>query len=190
MRKHLARESAVEAYEAKEREVTPEIMRVVEQRYLMLPIIDRLWVDHLVRDGSPQDGHRPARLRSKRPARRVRKRSVRDLRIAQEQHRRRSGQRRVPRRDRAWSGPQSASPGQYEAIPTGEIFPQPSAEPHEPQSRLRDKRQKQLLGPMPGSDRRPIQQLHTNKDDESPAKPATARSGQSRSQRNVPVRQR
>ena len=31
----------------KRSEVTPEIMRVVEQRYLMLPIIDRQWVDHL-----------------------------------------------------------------------------------------------------------------------------------------------
>ena len=31
----------------KRREVTPEILRVVEQRYLLLPIIDRQWVDHL-----------------------------------------------------------------------------------------------------------------------------------------------
>ena len=38
---------AIEAYEAKEKEVTPEIMRVVEQKYLLLPIIDRQWVDHL-----------------------------------------------------------------------------------------------------------------------------------------------
>ena len=40
-------ESAVAAFEAKENEVTPQIMRVVEQRYLLLPIIDRQWVDHL-----------------------------------------------------------------------------------------------------------------------------------------------
>ncbi|HUA08655.1 MAG TPA: preprotein translocase subunit SecA [Candidatus Acidoferrales bacterium] len=39
--------AAIAAYEAKEQEVTPEIMRVVEQRYLLLPIIDRQWVDHL-----------------------------------------------------------------------------------------------------------------------------------------------
>jgi preprotein translocase subunit SecA len=35
------------AYEAKETEITPEIMRMVESQYIMLPIIDRLWVDHL-----------------------------------------------------------------------------------------------------------------------------------------------
>ena len=43
----MLKRAAAEAYEAKEKEVTPEIMRVVEQRYLLLPIIDRQWVDHL-----------------------------------------------------------------------------------------------------------------------------------------------
>ncbi|MBD5654928.1 MAG: SEC-C domain-containing protein, partial [Candidatus Eremiobacteraeota bacterium] len=38
---------AVEAYEQKETELTPEIARVIESQYIMLPIIDRLWVDHL-----------------------------------------------------------------------------------------------------------------------------------------------
>jgi preprotein translocase subunit SecA len=45
--RRLLQAKAVEAYETKEREVTPEILRVVEQRYLLLPIIDRMWVDHL-----------------------------------------------------------------------------------------------------------------------------------------------
>ncbi|MFN2449970.1 MAG: preprotein translocase subunit SecA [Candidatus Baltobacteraceae bacterium] len=40
-------DAAVAAYEAKEAEITPEILRVVEQQYLLLPIIDRMWVDHL-----------------------------------------------------------------------------------------------------------------------------------------------
>ena len=43
----ILREAAAKAYEAKEKEVTPEILRIVEQRYLLLPIIDRMWVDHL-----------------------------------------------------------------------------------------------------------------------------------------------
>jgi len=38
---------AIEAYEAKEAELTPDLLRVVEAQYIMLPIIDRLWVDHL-----------------------------------------------------------------------------------------------------------------------------------------------
>ena len=38
---------AVEAYDQKEAELTPEVMRIIESQYVMLPIIDRLWVDHL-----------------------------------------------------------------------------------------------------------------------------------------------
>src|SRR5579863_7883485 len=45
--RRLLRTKAVEAYAKKEREVTPEVLRIVEQRYLLLPIIDRQWVDHL-----------------------------------------------------------------------------------------------------------------------------------------------
>ena len=45
--RRLLKDRAIAAYEAKEQEVTPEIMRLVEQRYLLLPIIDRMWVDHL-----------------------------------------------------------------------------------------------------------------------------------------------
>jgi preprotein translocase subunit SecA len=40
-------EIAIGAYEEKEAEVTPDIMRMIESQYIMLPIIDRLWVDHL-----------------------------------------------------------------------------------------------------------------------------------------------
>jgi preprotein translocase subunit SecA len=45
--RRILQTAAREAFEAKEREVTPEILRIVEQRYLLLPIIDRMWVDHL-----------------------------------------------------------------------------------------------------------------------------------------------
>jgi preprotein translocase subunit SecA len=38
---------ALAAYEAKEAEIGAELMRMVESQYIMLPIIDRLWVDHL-----------------------------------------------------------------------------------------------------------------------------------------------
>jgi preprotein translocase subunit SecA len=43
----MLKRAAIGAYEEKEKEITPEIMHVVEQRYLLLPIIDRQWVDHL-----------------------------------------------------------------------------------------------------------------------------------------------
>ena len=45
--RRLLQNAALAAYQAKEQEVTPEILRIVEQRYLLLPIIDRMWVDHL-----------------------------------------------------------------------------------------------------------------------------------------------
>jgi len=45
--RRILQQAARNAYEAKEREVTPDILRIVEQRYLLLPIIDRMWVDHL-----------------------------------------------------------------------------------------------------------------------------------------------
>ena len=47
MKARLFETRGARAYEAKENEVTPEIMRMVESQYIMLPIIDRLWVDHL-----------------------------------------------------------------------------------------------------------------------------------------------
>ncbi len=45
--RRLLHDKAIEAYEAKEQQITPDILRIVEQRYLLLPIIDRMWVDHL-----------------------------------------------------------------------------------------------------------------------------------------------
>ena len=40
-------EIALAAYDQKEEELTPDVMRVIESQYIMLPTIDRLWVDHL-----------------------------------------------------------------------------------------------------------------------------------------------
>ena len=154
----------------KEQEVTPEIMRVVEQRYLLL-------ADHRspvgrssLRDGSPEDRYRPARLRAKRSARRVRKRSLRDLRVAQEQHRRRSDQRRLPRGDRA--RPAAGSAASATAAVRADSGRRDGAAGG-PQGRLSPQEAEHLLGPAPGAPRRP-QQLHTNLGDGEPAKPARA----------------
>ena len=56
---------------------------------------------------------------------------------------------------------------QFEPIPSGELVPQPVAAGG---NALPPQQVEQLLGPMPGTGRRP-QQFHTNKDDEEPAKP-------------------
>ncbi|HEY1977799.1 MAG TPA: preprotein translocase subunit SecA [Candidatus Baltobacteraceae bacterium] len=162
---------ALEAYEAKENEVTPEILRVVEQRYLLLPIIDRQWVDHLyVMDhlktgiGLRGYGQKDPRVEYEKEAFEIfesLKNNIADEAI--------KGVFRVqiehgPPPAELMAQQHGAGP-QFEPIPSGEILPQPAQ-----QGRLAPQEVEQLLGPMPGTDRRP-QQLHTNKDDESPAKP-------------------
>jgi preprotein translocase subunit SecA len=165
----ILRAKAIEAYEAKEREVTPEIMRVVEQRYLMLPIIDRQWVDHLyVMDhlktgiGLRGYGQKDPRVEYEKEAFEIfesLKNNIADEAI--------KGAFRVAIEHGPPPEMQQAVPAgqQFEAIPSGDLSPQAA-----PQGRLAPQHVEQLLGPIPGSDRRPSQ-LHTNKDDESPAKP-------------------
>jgi preprotein translocase subunit SecA len=166
--RRLLREKAREAYEAKEREVTPEILRVVEQRYLLLPIIDRQWVDHLyVMDhlktgiGLRGYGQKDPRVEYEKEAFEIfesLKNNIADEAI--------KGVFRVV----IEHGPapqQLTPPGapQFEPIPSGELVPQPVAAGRVPPQEV-----EQLLGPMPGVARRP-QQLHTNKEEEEPAKP-------------------
>ncbi|MBV8432917.1 MAG: SEC-C domain-containing protein, partial [Candidatus Eremiobacteraeota bacterium] len=166
--RRVLHDKAVAAYETKEREVTPEILRVVEQRYLLLPIIDRQWVDHLyVMDhlktgiGLRGYGQKDPRVEYEKEAFEIfesLKNNIADEAV--------KGVFRVqiehgppPPEMVAQAGPQ------FEPIPSGEILPQPVH-----QGRLAPQEVEQLLGPMPGAGRKP-QALHTNKDDESPAKP-------------------
>ena len=148
---------ALEAYEAKEQEVTPEIMRAVEQRYLLLPIIDRLWVDHLyVMDhlktgiGLRGYGQIDPRVEYEKEAYEI----FEDLKsnIADEAIK---GAFRVvieqgPPPDQMQSLPNPVQ------IPDGSMLPQPAAP-------LED-----ILGPMPSKSRGPV---HTNRDGEEAAKP-------------------
>jgi preprotein translocase subunit SecA len=172
--RRLLQAAAVSAYEAKEQEVTPDILRVVEQRYLLLPIIDRQWVDHLyVMDhlktgiGLRGYGQKDPRVEYEKEAFEIfesLKNNIADEAI--------KGVFRVviehgppPPELVAHQQPQEAYP-QFEPIPSGQMLPQPV-----PQGRLAPEEFEQLLGPMPGTQRRP-QQLHTNKDGEEAAKPA------------------
>ncbi len=165
--RRMLREHARAAYETKETEVTPEILRVVEQRYLLLPIIDRQWVDHLyVMDhlktgiGLRGYGQKDPRVEYEREAFEIfesLKNNIADEAI--------KGVFRVviehgPPQPQMMPGPQ------FEPIPSGELVPQPVAAGNA----LPPEQVEQMLGPMPGSGRR-VQQFHTNKDDESPAKP-------------------
>jgi preprotein translocase subunit SecA len=161
---------AIEAYETKEREVTPEIMRVVEQKYLLLPIIDRQWVDHLyVMDhlktgiGLRGYGQKDPRVEYEKEAFEIfesLKNNIADEAV--------KGVFRVV----IEQGPppqelQPYPPGpQFEPIPSGEVVPQPVSVGGNVSSAGLE----QILGPAPGTGRR-VQQFHTNKDDEEPAKP-------------------
>ena len=156
-------EQGTAAYEAKEAEITPEIMRVIEQRYLLLPIIDRQWVDHLyVMDhlkngiGLRGYGQKDPRVEYEKEAYEI----FEDLKnnIADE------GVKSVFRVKVEHGPPPGANDNaQFEQIPDGSLAPAPAG-------RLSAGEAEQLLGPVPGAPRRP-QAIHTNKDDESPAKP-------------------
>jgi preprotein translocase subunit SecA len=161
-------EHAVAAYEAKEKEVGPEIMRIVEQRYLLLPIIDRQWVDHLyVMDhlktgiGLRGYGQKDPRVEYEKEAYEIfesLKNNIADeaikgvFRVVIEQG--------PPEQQH----PQPAMP-QFQPIPSGAIVPQAA-----PQGRLSPAEAEQLLGPVPGA-RRPRSSMHTNLGDGEQAKP-------------------
>lgn len=168
--RRMLRDSAVAAFETKEQEVTPEIMRVVEQRYLLLPIIDRQWVDHLyVMDhlktgiGLRGYGQKDPRVEYEKEAYEIfesLKNNIADEAIG--------GIFRVVIEHGPPPDQQQAQQPQFEQIPAGAMVPQVAS-----QGRLSPSEAEHLLGPAPGAPRRP-QQLHTNLGDGEPAKPARA----------------
>jgi preprotein translocase subunit SecA len=174
-------ERAVEAYEAKEEELTPEIMRTIESQYIMLPVIDRLWVDHLyVMDalktgiGLRQIGQKDPRVEYEKEAYEI----FEDLKnnIADEAIK--SVFRVVVERtDNAPPGGEAGPLGgpaaalgngathNFEPIPDGSLAPPvPEQAP-----RLDPAYAQKLLGPVPGSEQK--RELHTNRDEAEPAKP-------------------
>ena len=190
--KELLFNHALAAYEEKEAEVTPEIMRMVESQYIMLPIIDRLWVDHLyVMDalksgiGLRGYGQKDPRVEYEKEAYEI----FEDLKnnIADEAIKAAFAVRveaAPPEEFQGFApdGTQLGAPhanGQpyangaasngvpaFEPIPTGQIAPQPA------ESRIDPAMAERLLGPAPKYE---ATQIHTNRgDDGGPAKPKTA----------------
>jgi preprotein translocase subunit SecA len=178
-------ELAVEAYEAKEEELTPEIMRTIESQYIMLPVIDRLWVDHLyVMDalktgiGLRQIGQKDPRVEYEKEAYEI----FEDLKnnIADEAIK--SVFRVVVERtDNAPPGGAAGplggpiaplAPGgngapatPFEPVPAGSLAPPPQSQP----ARLDPGYAEKLLGPVPGSEAK--RELHTNRDEADPKRP-------------------
>jgi preprotein translocase subunit SecA len=171
-------ELGVEAYEAKEAELTPELMRVVETKYIMLPIIDRLWVDHLyVMDalktgiGLRGYGQKDPRVEYEKEAYEIfedLKGNIADEALKAVFH--------VVVEAQDPNALATETPGaangmpSFEPIPTGALAPLqlPEAQP----ARLDPNFAAQLLGPAPGGDR--PREIHTNRDESSPRKPTRA----------------
>nr|MDQ2679455.1 SEC-C metal-binding domain-containing protein [Candidatus Eremiobacteraeota bacterium] len=162
----LLKETGLRAYEAKEAEVTPEILRVVESRYLMLPTIDRLWVDHLyVMDalktgiGLRGYGQKDPRVEYEKEAYEIfedLKGNISDeavkgvFRVVIEQQ---------PPGEGGMNGMPQLGQNGFPPIPDGSMAPQPT--------RLDERQAEQLLGPIPGKPR----PVHTNLGEGEPAKP-------------------
>ena len=144
-------DAANAAYAAKEQEISPEIMRVVEQRYLLLPIIDRQWMDHLyVMDhlktgiGLRGYGQKDPRVEYEKEAYEIFEGLK--INIADEAVR---GVFRIT----VEMQQQQDQAQQFEAIPSGSLEPQPAG-------RLSEAEAQSLLGPIPGARERRV--MHEN----------------------------
>jgi preprotein translocase subunit SecA len=172
-------EIGVEAYENKERELTPELMRVVETKYIMLPIIDRLWVDHLyVMDalktgiGLRGYGQKDPRVEYEKEAYEIfedLKGNIADEALKAAFHVVVETQDPNALTAESFPGVADGMPN-FEPIPNGALAP--LQQPDTQQSRIDPNFAAQLLGPPPGGER--PRDLHTNRDDESPRKPTRA----------------
>jgi preprotein translocase subunit SecA len=183
-------EIAVEAYEAKEAELTPEIARTIESQYIMLPIIDRLWVDHLyVMDalktgiGLRGYGQKDPRVEYEKEAYEI----FEDLKTNIADEAIKSVFRVVVERTEeappgGLVGPEggpsvplgNGTPSDtydFEPIPNGSLAPPAPPVPQQA-SRLDPAYAQKLLGPVPGSEQK--RELHTNRDEGDPKKPRKA----------------
>jgi preprotein translocase subunit SecA len=191
-------EIALAAYDTKEAELTPEIMRVIESQYIMLPIIDRLWVDHLyVMDalktgiGLRGYGQKDPRVEYEKEAYEI----FEDLKnnIADEAIKavfRVVVEATDPNAPQGELGPEGGpmvalgangngngshqGMAAFEPLPDGSLVPPPPEPVAVQNSRLDPAYAQSLLGPAPGAAGAARRELHTNIGDDVPRKPAKA----------------
>jgi preprotein translocase subunit SecA len=174
-------ELGIAAYEAKEQEITPEIMRVVETQYIMLPIIDRMWIDHLqVMDhlksgiGLRGYGQKDPRVEYEKEAYEIfedLKNSIADESLKQVF--------RVvietgppPTETMEAEQPAFTQGPAPELLPSGSLAPQPHTNGSNGNGRIDSGLAEHLLGPAPGSQTK--RALHTNREEAAEAKPVRA----------------
>ncbi len=191
-------EVALAAYDAKEAELTPEIMRVIESQYIMLPIIDRLWVDHLyVMDalktgiGLRGYGQKDPRVEYEKEAYEI----FEDLKnnIADEAIKavfRVVVEATDPNAPQGEIGPDGVplvalgangngngshdGMAAFEPLPDGSLAPPPPEPVVAQNARLDPAYAQSLLGPAPGAASAAKRELHTNIGDDEPRRPAKA----------------
>ena len=188
--KELLFNHAVVAYEEKEQEIGPDIMRMIESQYIMLPTIDRLWVDHLyIMDalksgiGLRGYGQKDPRVEYEKEAYEI----FEDLKnnIADEAIKAAFTVRVEAAPPEGFPPGGNGMPAEFgdpyggavpvgalsalEPLPTGALAPQ--AVGTAPQSRVDPALAEKLLGPAPRNEPR---QLHTNLGDGEGSKPKAA----------------
>jgi preprotein translocase subunit SecA len=178
--KELLFNHALAAYEEKEAEVGADVLRMVESQYIMLPIIDRLWVDHLyIMDalksgiGLRGYGQKDPRVEYEKEAYEIfedLKNNIADeaikavftVRIETAPPEGELGEF-VAQPPHANGNGTSAGAPQFAPLPTGQMAPQPAEPPSAP--RMDPATAERLLGPAPKYE---ATQLHTNRGDEPP----------------------
>ena len=160
--------------------MTPEIMRVIETKYILLPIIDRMWVDHLyVMDalktgiGLRGYGQKDPRVEYEKEAYEIfedLKGNIADeavkavFRVVVEQQPPQDGQGVVP----GPGGPTAFAPNGAGSTPLPDGSLAPNGE-----TRVNAAHAEKLLGPVPGAGQKK-RDLQTNRGDEEPRKPVKA----------------
>jgi preprotein translocase subunit SecA len=185
---------ALQAYEAKETETGPELMRAIESQYIMLPIIDRMWVDHLYTMDALKTGiglrgygQKDPRVEYEKEAYEIFEdlkntiadealKAVFSFRVVVEPPPEGFDGQPFPVEGETYEAQTPGGDGyatpQFAPLPSGQIAPQPAPEPPA-QPRMDTATAERLLGPAPQYQPKTV---HTNRDDEgaAPRKPAAA----------------
>jgi len=187
-------EIALAAYETKETEVGPELMRTIESQYIVLPIIDRLWVDHLyIMDalksgiGLRGYGQKDPRVEYEKEAYEIfedLKNNIADEAIKAIFTMRIEIEGPPPDGQPPGEGPLAVGPSgpngsggngyatpQFAPLPSGDLSPQPVTAGAATAPRMDTATAERLLGPAPKNE---PTQIRTNRSEGEPAKPKQA----------------
>jgi preprotein translocase subunit SecA len=182
---------ALQAYETKEAETGAELMRAIESQYIMLPIIDRMWVDHLYTMDALKTGiglrgygQKDPRVEYEKEAYEIFEdlkntiadealKAVFSFRVVVEQAPPPGFEGQPLPAEAQQYEPQGGDgyvTPQFAPLPSGQIAPQPAPE-RPAQPRMDPAAAERLLGPAPQYQPKSV---HTNREEAEPRKPAAS----------------